>query len=134
HIISDGSTLVMVSEQEKKAYVTKTGAQFDIRQPLAILTGQVDLCNTYDASLLEPADGRKRIKLVPKKPTGFQSMILHVDPNTSLVQAIESVDAYGNKTLMKLSNQQFNRGLPESKFVFTPRADIEVVDQPMLDF
>jgi len=133
-IISDGATLVMVSEEEKKAYVTKTGAQFDIRQPLAILTGQVDLCNTYEASLLEPADGRKRLKLVPKKQMGFQSMILHVDPNTSLVQAIESVDAYGNKTMLRLNNQQFNRGLPDSKFVFTPRDDIEIVDQPMLDF
>lgn len=133
-IISDGATLVMVNEEEKKAYVTKVGGQFDIRQPLAILTGQVDLCNTYEASLLEPADGRKRIKLVPKKVAGFQYMVLHVDPNTFIVQSIESADAYGNKTLMQMTNQKFNGGIPESRFVYTPREGIEIVDQPMIDF
>jgi len=133
-IISDGNTLVLYYAEEKKAYLSPVKKEFDISTPVSILTGKIDLKKTFTPELLDDENGLARVKLTPKKPAGYQYLIMHINRNGFSIKAIESVDAYGNVTLIKLSNPRFNTGIPDSRFVFTPIEGVEIIDAPMMDF
>jgi len=133
-IISDGSSLAIYYVEEKKVYLTSTQGMFDIAMPVRILHGEINVNDVFTPELLPDADGRARLKLTPKKPAGYKYMIIHWSREKSLVEILESEDAYGNRTLLTLSNQKFNVGLPDSYFSFTPTPDVQIIDAPMMDF
>jgi outer membrane lipoprotein carrier protein len=132
-IISDGTSLVLYYVEEKKAYLRKTAGNYNIGLPMAVLAGDVDVKTQYTPELLADENGVARLKLTPKKPLGFDYLVLRVNRQTSLVEGAETVDAYGNVTKLTLKNPRFNGGLASGLFTFTPKPGVEVIDSPMME-
>ncbi len=132
-IISDGTSLAVYYADEKKVYLGSVQGVFDINAPARILSGEIDIRDMYTPELMPDADGRARLKLTPKKPTSYKYMILHWNQGQSLVEMLETEDTYGNRTVMTLTNQKFNVGLPDSFFVYTPIPGVQIIDAPMMD-
>jgi len=133
-IIADGTNLVMYYVEEKKAFRIQNAANYNVRAPMAVLTGEIDVKDSYQASLLEDAGGLARIKLEPKKPMGFSYLVLHIQRSAFTVEKIETVDAYGNTTTLTVQNQRFNTKIPPGKFIFVPGPGVEMSDSPAMDF
>lgn len=127
-IISDGKTLVVYYEEEAKAYVSKPSGEFDAALPMAILAGDIDLKTQYSAELLETVKPYACLRLTPKKPLGFEFLVLYINSESFLVEKVQTTDAYGNVTTILLKTPRFDTEIPESKFIFTPPAGVEVID------
>jgi outer membrane lipoprotein carrier protein len=132
-IISDGATLAVYYVDEKKVYLSSTQATYDISTPVRLLSGEVNVSEVFTPELLPDADGRARLKLTPKKPAGYKFMILHWSREKQLIDILETEDDYGNRTVMNLSNQKFNVGLPDSYFSYTPIPGVQIIEAPMMD-
>ncbi len=71
-----------------------------------------------------------KIELRPKKPAPeLKELILTVDPQTYLVQALQFSNAYGDQTTMRFDQPQLNLRLEPGFFTFTPPPGVEVVKE-----
>jgi outer membrane lipoprotein carrier protein len=129
-IITDGASLVTYYVDEKKAYLAKPGAAFNVGLPMAILAGEVNIKSQYTPELAADENGRARVKLTPKTSLGFAYLVLSVERQGFLIDRIDVIDAYGNANKIELKNPRFNTKLPEGTFTFTPKPGVEIVDMP----
>jgi len=127
-IVSDGKTLVVYYEEEAKAYVSKPSGEFDAALPMAILAGEIDLKTQYTAELLEADKPYARLKLTPKKPLGFEFLVMWINQDSYLVEKVQTTDAYGNVTTILLKNPRFDTKIPEGRFTFAPPPGVEIID------
>lgn len=132
-ILTDGSSLVILYVEEKKAYLSKSQGGYNIALPMSILSGNVDVKTQYTPELLPDEGGKARLKLTPKKPLGFTYLVLSIDKQGFLVERIDTVDAYGNVTKIQLKNPRFNTGLSHGMFTYTPKPGVEIIDAPMME-
>ncbi|NLH49809.1 MAG: outer membrane lipoprotein carrier protein LolA [Myxococcales bacterium] len=132
-IITDGTSLVILYVEEKKAYLSKSQGGYNIALPMSILSGEVDVKTQYTPELLPDEGGKARLKLTPKKPLGFNYLVLHINRQGFLVERIDTVDAYGNLNKIELKNPRFNTGLSTGLFSYAPKPGIEIIDAPMMD-
>ncbi len=82
---------------------------------------------TYDG--MESVDGRQthRIRLVPLKPTSYQTATVWIDAATPHLRRVRLQEENGSVRTISLSNIQVGATPPQGFFVFTPPPGAQVI-------
>jgi len=86
----------------------------------------------FEAELLDTPgagqEGAYRLRLVPRTdPESFREIVLTLRPPRFALDAVEVLDAAGNRMLYRFFDLRRNRGLSSSVFHFEPPAGTEIV-------
>ncbi len=99
--------------------------------PTKFLMGMGNLKEDFTVSLIQdtkPADTVYHLRLVPKESKSqITSIDLWVRSKDFIIDATESVDVMGNRTVVRFSRQEINPDLPESLFSFEIPKDAEII-------
>jgi outer membrane lipoprotein carrier protein len=136
--VTDGKTLWDYSPADKQVRVQGVAQSLTSRVPMSFLAGDCTLRRDFDISLVENAATRSdpRIRILdlrPKRPeAGIGRMFLEVSVKGFMIEKATVVDAYGNTTVIALTNLKLNSGLSDDQFQFTPPAGVRVIapDKP----
>ena len=136
--VTDGKTLWDYSPADKQVRVQEVAQALTSRAPMSFLAGDCTLRRDFEISLVENAATRSdpRIRILdlrPKRPeAGIARMFLEVSVKGYMVEKTTVLDAYGNTTVIALTNLKLNPGLSDDQFQFTPPAGVRVVapDKP----
>lgn len=136
--VTDGKTLWDYSPADKQVRVQEVAQALTSRVPMSFLAGDCTLRRDFEISLVENAATRSdpRIRILdlrPKRPeAGIARMFLEVSVKGYMVEKTTVLDAYGNTTVIALTNLKLNPGLSDDQFRFTPPAGVRVVapDKP----
>jgi outer membrane lipoprotein carrier protein len=125
-IVADGKKVwifdVDLNQASSRKFSNALGAT-----PAALLAGG-SLEQDFDLSALPDRDGLAWAQAVPKvKDGGFQS--LKIGFRGDELAAIEIVDAFGQRSHLKFGNFRPNLALAVDRFVFTPPAGADVIEQ-----
>lgn len=133
-IILDGKTLWVYLPEEKQAMKNNftTVPQHIV---VDLFRGRIDILERYRAAFAEraPADAGPEImlELVPIEPDPtLASLILFLDPATSLVRKSILTDAFGNRTELTFGDIRIDQGLADSMFEFTPSRGVDIFEPP----
>jgi outer membrane lipoprotein carrier protein len=123
--VSDGKTFYFYVPADKQVVVRDQADNHGITADL--LSGHLDILAQFDVGIETPAPGRERLRLVPKKPDGeIERLYIEADA-TARIQAIEIMDAQGNRSRFDFQDIKENVGLPDSLFHFDIPHGVEVV-------
>jgi outer membrane lipoprotein carrier protein len=122
--VSDGKTFYFYVPADKQVIVRD---QSDSRGVTAdLLSGHLDILGQFDVGL-ETANGRERLRLVPKKTDGeIERLYLEADASARIT-AIEIFDAQGNRSRFDFKDMKENVGLSDKLFHFQIPRGVEVV-------
>jgi len=129
--ISDGSTFWWVDHSSKTTTVYR---QMDsvLKNFFDLLTGLRGVKENFKVSLEDGSyarPGSDSLKLVPRQDTsGMGTLYVHVGKQSSLVVGVTNVTAFGDTTLLELSEATLNKKLPESHFRWSERAGFKVIE------
>ncbi len=90
---------------------------------MILLTGRRPLRDLFSAGIdVEPVRrGRARLRLTPLvEDEAFTEVVLTLPVDGSGLDAVEVLDAGGNRMLYRFPRMQRNRGLPADLFSFKP--------------
>lgn len=103
--------------------------------PTKFLMGMGNLREDFTVWLIadEKAKGTAyRLRLIPKESgSQIKSIDLWVRAKDFVIEATESIDFMGNRTLVRFSSQEINPDLPDSLFSFEIPKDAEVIDNAL---
>lgn len=123
--VSDGKTFYFYVPADKQVVVRDQADNHGVTADL--LSGHLDILAQFDVGIETPAPGRERLRLVPKKPDGeIERLYVEADA-TGRIQAIEILDAQGNRSRFEFQDMKENVGLPDSLFHFQIPRGVEVV-------
>jgi outer membrane lipoprotein carrier protein len=92
-----------------------------------LLASERRIGEVFRAELAGPA----RLRLVPRRATdAFERIELTLRPPDFAIEAVELLDAAGNRVRYRLSDLRRNRGVPASAFVFEPPPGTEIMAAP----
>jgi len=136
--VTDGKTLWAYSPADKQVIVQNVTEAMPSRVPLSFLAGDCALRKEFSVTLVEHAGTRglptsRILDLRPKRPeAGIARMLLEVSLKDYTIEKTTVFDAYGNTTVIALSNLKLNPGISDDQFQFTPPAGVRVVtpDKP----
>jgi len=95
--------------------------------PAALLAGGT-LDKEFDLKAMPPADGLEWVQATPRAPDGPIRM-LRVGFRGSVLAALEIVDAFGQRSMLRFTALEQNIKLPDSTFQFTPPKGADVIAQ-----
>jgi outer membrane lipoprotein carrier protein len=133
-IISDGKKVWFYVPQDRQVtvYEMNQGLQSEIASRLML--GKVNLNREFDIALTDsPGDDKNycRLRLKPLKPqAAIEQIVLKVDMKSFQVFETEIVDTFGNSNRIRFSHIKVNSHLPDSQFVFTVPAGVDVITSP----
>jgi len=133
-IISDGRKIWFYVPQDRQVtvYEMNQGLQSEIAYRLML--GKGNLCREFDIALTDsPGDDKNycRLRLKPLKPQAtIDQIVLKVDMKSFQVCETEIVDAFGNSNRIRFSHIKVNSHIPDSQFVFTVPAGVDVITSP----
>jgi len=133
-IISDGRKIWFYVPQDRQVtvYEMNQGLQSEIASRLML--GKGNLNREFDIALTDsPGDDKNycRLRLKPLKPqAAIDQIVLKVDLKSFQVCETEIVDAFGNSNRIKFSHIKVNSHIPDSQFVFTVPAGVNVITSP----
>jgi len=123
--VFDGKTFYFYVPADKQVVVRDASGSHGLAADL--LSGTLDLPGRFDLGLENPAPGRVRLRLVPKKPDPEVSQVfLETDPSDK-IRAIEIFDAQGNRSRFDFEDVRENTGVPDRLFHFDIPRGVEVV-------
>jgi outer membrane lipoprotein carrier protein len=131
--VTDGKTLWVYSPADKQAVAQELTEALPSRLPLGFLAGDCQLSREFELSSVEHAGTRaaagvKLLDLKPKKPeAGIARLLLEINLTHYTVEKTTLFDAYGNTTVIALSNLKLNPGVNDQQFQFTPPAGVTVL-------
>ena len=131
--VTDGKTLWAYSPADKQVVVQDITEAMPSRVPLSFLAGDCDLRKDFTVTLVEHAGTRgvtatRVLDLRPKRPeAGIARMLLEVNLRGYTVEKTTVFDAYGNTTVIALTDLKLNPGINNDQFQFTPPAGVRVV-------
>lgn len=132
--VVDGSSLWIHTPSDKTAIVNKCFKQDGLTASVSFLWGAGNISKDFTPSWFPGQFGKKtdhHIQLLPKTPNSvFAKLILVLDPKTYRVKQSVVVDTQGNVNQFIYNNLQFNTGLKEGAFAFTPPKDTHVSPMP----
>ncbi len=135
--VTDGKTLWAYSPRDKQVVRQTLGEALPSRIPLSFLAGDCDLRRDFRIGEVENAATRSAaassmiLDLTPKRPEGgIARILLEVNLATYTVARTTLFDAYGNTTVIALTDLKLNPGVPESEFEFTPPPGVAVTAPP----
>jgi outer membrane lipoprotein carrier protein len=123
--VSDGRTFYFYVPADRQVIVRE---QADSRgTPALLLSGRGDILTHFAVTEEEPANGHRRLRLVPKKADPeIDHVILDVD-DAARIRGIAVVDAQGNRSQFAFDRFKENVGLADSLFRFQVPRGVEVV-------
>ncbi len=129
-IVADGRTLWLYDEDLEQ--VTRR-AQGDALAgtPAALLTSVQDMATLrqdFTLSNQPDADGLQWVQALPKSAQG-QIQQLRVGFAGDTLAALEILDSFGQRSLMRFEQVQIQPSLPADSFRFQPPAGVDVLDQ-----
>lgn len=133
-IIADGNQVWMYIPQDRMVMVYPMKQVLRSDLVMRFFSGIGSLKDDFKITWASPFQEGKpyQINLVPVKPQSeLKQLSLNIDPKTYLVQSLEFNNAYGDKTLMTLTQPQLNLRLEPNFFTFTPPPGVEVVKDMM---
>ena len=96
--------------------------------PLAFLTGDLELLDHFDAMMADEApDGLRSLRLTPRRSAAVSFVALLVNPETGLIRGIESEDPEGNRTAFRFDDFRYGAPPENSLFVFRIPPGTEIV-------
>jgi outer membrane lipoprotein carrier protein len=136
--VTDGKTLWAYSPTDKQVVVQDISEAMPSRVPLSFLAGDCALRKDFSVGVVDNAATRglpttRILDLRPKRPeAGIARMLLEVNLKGYTIEKTTIFDAYGNTTVIALTNLQLNVGLSDNQFQFTPPAGVRVItpDKP----
>ncbi|MEP7084812.1 MAG: outer membrane lipoprotein chaperone LolA [Betaproteobacteria bacterium] len=94
--------------------------------PAALLSGSEDLDKVFTLQELPAADGLSWLGAKPKNAdSGLESV--RIGFSKSILQRLEFVDSFGQKTLITVAKFERNPVLPADTFTFTPPKGADVI-------
>ena len=133
-IISDGRKIWFYVPQDRQVtvYEMNQGLQSEIAYRLML--GKGNLSREFDIALTDSLGDDKnyyRLRLKPLKPqAAIEQIVLRVDMKSFQVFETEIVDTFGNSNRIRFSHIKVNSHLPDSQFVFTVPAGVDVITSP----
>ncbi len=129
--LSDGTQLWIVDEAERTC--THYSAMMEsLDRFLAVFNGADRLVEHYKISLAtgpESRSGADTLKLVPKVPNGsVDTIYLRVDSSTSMVTAVVTMSAFGDRTETVLQGLVMGQDQPVERFRWSPRPDFQLIE------
>jgi outer membrane lipoprotein carrier protein len=95
--------------------------------PAALLAGGT-LDNEFQLKAAPAADGFEWVQATPRTPDG-PIRLLRVGFKGSALAALEIVDAFGQRSMLRFTALEQNIKLPDSTFQFTPPQGVDVIAQ-----
>ncbi|HSW24663.1 MAG TPA: outer membrane lipoprotein chaperone LolA [Burkholderiaceae bacterium] len=95
--------------------------------PAALLAGG-SLDNDFHLKAMPAADGLEWVQATPRAPDG-PIRSLRVGFKASALAALEIVDAFGQRSMLRFTALEQNIKLPDSTFQFTPPKGADVITQ-----
>lgn len=125
-VVSDGKTLWVYSVKSKSVVETPElggGAGMGV-----LLDDLTQLDELFDVSLVvDKTKPSHTVRLVPKQPGQFKSLVITVSKQKYLLQELVLVDQMDNQTQMSFQNIRLNQDVPDSEFVFVAPAGVQVI-------
>ncbi len=128
--ITNGSTIYDYSPEDKEVYVMSVkDAMYK-----SFLLGLADVKKQFEVSFHAgrrlSQDGSYQLDLVPKDPDEREAIgliTLYLDPKSFLVKSTETVDALGNRNMIKFENVKLNPDLPDGLFKFEFPEGVKII-------
>src|SRR5262245_47871271 len=127
-VVSDGKTVWIYDpafdEVQKlsaaEGFLTGAAAQF--------LLGAGDMRRDFFVAAVSCSENAAELELVPRQPSTYEKLFLHVDPKTGDVRKTRIVDLLGNVVEVEFREQRFNVKPAESEFRFEVPEGAKVIE------
>jgi len=129
-IVADGETL-SIFDADLNQVTQRKQAQALGATPAALIAAAPDLRALQADYLLEDAperDGLQWVKATPKNKEG-QLQAVQIGFQGDALAALEILDSFGQRSLLKFSKVELNPALPAATFQFKPPAGADVIRQ-----
>jgi outer membrane lipoprotein carrier protein len=124
-LVGDGQRVWIFDEDLNQVIVRRMGEALG-STPAALLAGNQDVERAFTWKELPSAGGLEWLSATPiSKETTFSEIRLGFDAKS--LAALELVDAFGQKSLVRFTSFERNPKLPASSFTFTPPKGADVV-------
>jgi outer membrane lipoprotein carrier protein len=124
-LVGDGQRVWIYDEDLNQVIVRKIGEALG-STPAALLAGSQDVEKAFTWKDLPAADGLDWLAATPiSKETTFAEIRLGFDANG--LAALELLDAFGQKSVVRFTGFERNPKLPPSSFTFTPPKGADIV-------
>lgn len=133
-VIADGREVFIYIPQDKTVMVYPMKQVLRSDLVLRFFSGIGELRRDFTVSWNTPYQGSGPMRILLKPVTAqpdLKDLVLTIDPQTYLVQALEFTNAYGDFTRMSFSGTQLNVPLEPGFFKFTPPPGVQVVREKM---
>jgi outer membrane lipoprotein carrier protein len=126
HIVADGQK-VWLYDVDLNQVTVRPMTQALGATPAALLAGG-PLDKEFELKAAPAADGFEWVQATPRAPDGPIRM-LRVGFRGSVLAALEIVDAFGQRSMLRFTALEQNIKLPDSTFQFTPPKGADVIAQ-----
>lgn len=124
-LVGDGHRVWIYDEDLNQVIVRKIGEALGAT-PAALLAGSQDVEKAFTWKDLPPADGLDWLSATPiSQETTFAEIRLGFDAKG--LAALELLDAFGQKSVVRFTSFERNPKLPASSFTFTPPKGADVI-------
>jgi outer membrane lipoprotein carrier protein len=127
---SDGKEFYLYVAADRVVTYTPVPEPGDENTALLFLAGRGDLVSDFTSYLPaeQPSDAEWHLSLAPRqKEADYEYIILMVDRRSLRFTGLETVEADGARSTIRLSNYRENVGLKASEFAFTPPRGTEII-------
>lgn len=135
-IVSDGKTIWFYDEEEDQVIETPLNQVSGTESSTTLLSGLGNIKELFNASFSASKDinpnGSYLVDLVPKGEEEYNKVTIAVDKTDMMVKTLYLYDAFGNLTVMKLSDIKTNGKVENALFEFKVPDGAEVVKPPSI--
>ncbi len=127
-LVGDGER-VWIYDEDLNQVVKRRNDQALGTTPAALLAGREDVEKAFDWRDLPPADGLEWLSATPKNKEGSSFTEIRLGFDSNGLAALQVLDNFGQRTLIKLSKLERNPKLPADLFQFTPPKGADVIGE-----
>lgn len=128
-IVVDKDAIRIWNPEEKQLQIAPLSPDNVSPTALSFLMAKSTLRETFDGkTIAEPSRAELGLLLRPRNEGGFEALELWVDPKTYQLRESVVVDAFGNRTRLRLEEVVENKGVPPAAFELAAPKDAEVID------
>jgi len=135
-ILVNEQKIWIYTPEQKQVIVSPFAEISDSQLPLHLLSGVGRMDRDFTVQWTDPTrprpQGLPALTLIPKDPnTGLTKLLMDVDPGTYFITRLTLFEANGNQSRFQFTRIRNDTGLKDRFFVFTPPADVVVVESPL---
>ncbi len=131
-VVSDGEVAWVYDPATHEAQRMRAGETLLTGGAMQFLLGRGDLRQSFTVHARSCEGTSIVLDLTPKEPATYEKLEIVVDRESGEVEETTVSDLVGNVTHVAFHNVRTNRGIPESRFHFTPPEGVRVIElQPV---